>query len=259
VRRVAICCLLAACGRLHFQEGAAGDAGTGDVSALCSRNASAPESLTISGATFRYMAFDNSQRTMVGGVAVSAFDGETRAELANATSDAMGRYTLSVPTGGTPRRLLLVYSLPSDFQTEVTIDRAFDRDVSGANAQVWTVGDGPLWNLAGMTSFYSAGGVARDTTKGTLNIAVRDCAGQPIGGVTVAVSPAPQQLRYQGDDGTLVNSGATLSKFATAFGFNAEPGINTITATALGYTFAPITVGVGGGSFNTLVVLHAAQ
>jgi hypothetical protein len=257
VRRVAICWLLAACGRLGFDEtGDARSDGT-DVIAACARNPSAPDPLAVTGTTFRYMAFDNSTRTLLSGVSVTAYDADVGTQLATTTSDAGGGYTLVMSTGGTPPRVRLVYTVPSHFQTEVTIDRSVDRDVSGANAQVWSVGDGPLWNLAGMTSFYSTASVPRDTTRGTLNISIRDCGGQPVAGVMVSVSPPPAKMLYQADDGSLVTSGETLPKFATVFGVNALAGPNTISVTAPGLTFPPMTVDVGADQFNTLVILHA--
>jgi hypothetical protein len=252
-----MCCLLAACGRLHFDAREAADAGTDGVPAACARNPVAPDPVTIAGTTFRYGSSTNTPRTALAGVSVSALDMPNGAVLATTTSDAMGQYTLNVQTAGTPPTIVLAYVLTGYFQTQVTLDRSVDRDIAGATKQVWTIGDGPLWNLTGMNMFYTAAGVPRDTTKGSLNIAVRDCAGQTVPGVTVVVSPAPQRLLYQADDGALLATGGTQPLFSTVFAVNAQPGINTITATAPELTFAPITVDVGADQFNALAILHA--
>ena len=92
---------------------------------------------------------------------------------------------------------------------------------------------------------------------GALNIAVRDCAGAPLGGVTIDVSPAPELLRNQANDGTLAAGGTTSDRFATVFGLNAAAGTTTITASADGYTFRPLTVAVTADLYNTLAILHA--
>ena len=256
MRWVVLGCVLAGCGRIAFDPRSEVSDVIG-IPAECARNTTAPDPLTVTGTTFRYMSFDNSTRTLLPGVTVTAVDVATAAELANTTSNSLGEYTLSVPTGGVPRAVGLTYALASHFETTLTLDRMLERNIGGAGMPVWTVGDGPLWNLAGMNQFYMAAGMLRNATKGTLNIAVRDCAGQPIEGVTIAVSPPPALLRYQGDDGMLVAGNSTLDRFATAFGFNAEPGTTTITASGGGYQFAPVTVVVNPDQFNTLAILHA--
>ena len=257
MRRVAICCLLAACGRLNFDDRVDDDGGDAHViPGLCMPNATAPDPLTISGTTFRYMSFDNSQRTPLASVTVSALD-ENGTQVAVATSDAMARYTLSIQTGGAAPRLVLAYALIGSFDTRVTIDRPVDRNITGANMAVWTVGDGPVWDQATMNQFYAAAGTTRLATRGTLNIAIRDCADQPIPNVTIDIAPAPELVLYQSDDGMLVSSGSTLGRFATAFALNAVPGPTTITATADGYTFAPLGVMVYQDQANTLAIAHA--
>lgn len=252
VRRVAICCLLAACGRLHFDE----RVDAPDVPARCAPSAVAADPLTITGTTFRYMSFDNEARTILGGATVTAFDVQ-RGKGTTTTSDASGRYTVTIATDGTPTALRLEYALPSHFTTQVTIDRAVDRDIAGATDAVWTLGDGPLWNAGTMDQFYAVAGTARQAANGTLNIAVRDCAGAPLGGVTIDVSPAPELLRNQANDGTLAAGGTTSDRFATVFGLNAAAGTTTITASADGYTFRPLTVAVTADLYNTLAILHA--
>lgn len=218
----------------------------------------APDPLTVAGTTFVYRAYDNTLRDPLTPVGVAALDATGTTTLAMTTSDSAGNYTLAIATSGVPQRVILVYALATWMTSRLTIDTLLDRDIVGAGAQVWEVGDAPLWTGTLMSQVYTTAGASpRDSIKGTLNIAVRDCAGQPVVGASVAISPPPELVKYQATDGRPTSDGPTQAPFAHAFGFNAIAGANTITASAPGLTFQPMTVDVQSGLVNTLVIIHA--
>jgi hypothetical protein len=88
---------------------------------------------------------------------------------------------------------------------------------------------------------------------------VRDCAGNPIDGVKVAVSPSTDStLVYQASNGqpsqTLMS---TQTPFAHALVINAPAGLVTVTATRQGRTFLDQQVVVQAGDVVTLAVARA--
>ena len=66
---------------------------------------------------------------------------------------------------------------------------------------MWTFGDGPIWSDVAMMMTYAATGDMRMAAAGTLNVAVRDCMGAPVDGVSVTITSRPGRLLYQGADG----------------------------------------------------------
>jgi hypothetical protein len=261
VRGVAIVLVLAGCGRIGFDERSGSDGGGssggdgGGSSVNCVPRTSAPDPIVITGTTFRYTSYDNSMRVAIASTNLTAIDRASGDPLGFTTSGAGGFYTLLVATGGVPVSLQLSYSATNYYESMLTIDRAVDRDVAGAGLPVWTIGDGPLWNAASMTAIYMLAGVAPGGA--TINVAVRDCAGNPLEGATIDIQPPPEKLMYQASDGMPVNGTETVSPFAHALAFNAQTGNSTITVTKPGLTFQPLIVDVPPGTINTLVVIHA--
>lgn len=254
--------LLACCGRVQFDELAAPavDAAL-DVAMARLRGVpdAAPPTITLGGQTFEYTSFNNTKQP-VGLVQVMAFDAASGVPLASGTSAASGAYSVEVMTGGMPRRVALRYALTGYFTTTSFPDLELAASVAGGTQPVWTFGDAPVWSAGAMASVYATSGVTRDDLKGTLNVAVRDCAGAVIDGVSVDIVPAPGALRYQAMDGlpstTLT---ATVSPYGRVLALNAEPGVTRVTAIKAGRTFLDTEVTVLAGSNNTLAIVRAVD
>jgi hypothetical protein len=224
-------------------------------------SAVAPDPLRISGTTIEYKNFQNGYDP-VSQVALAARDPIGNL-IAQATSDAAGTYALVIATGGVPTEAIVTASMTGYFDTIVATDVPYASNTAGTGAAVWSLGDVPLWKSASMGVIYSSAGFTRDATAGTLNVAVRDCAGNPIAGVTVTIDPPPSTpsggIRYQGADGmastTLM---ATDSTFGNVLAFNAIAGATRITASKPGVAFGEANVVVDPGSVNTLTLIRGA-
>lgn len=234
--------------------GASGDA----VAMTCAPNPNVPDPITIAGRAFRYTSFDNTNSAPLAGVTVTAYQPGTTMMLGSpTTSDGTGAYALAIPSGGNARPVSLAYALTGYYQSNLHMAFFIDRDYSGTFQPVWTVGDAPLWNSTQMDQIYAAVGQTRDTGKATVNVAVRDCAGQPLAGATVTMSPPPALMRYQASDGSTGTDPTTVAPFAHMVAFNAEPMLTMFTVTAAGFTFPSLSFVVLPGAVNNLVVMRA--
>jgi len=261
--------LLAGCGRVAFDEILlATDAGM-DPDAVAARPCGLPETapptITISGTTFEYTMFNNTSRP-IGPAMVTLHDVPSTGPIVQVTSLPTGEYALGVVTNGVPKRVALRYAMSGYFTTTVIADLELAQSTVGGGVPLWSFGDAPMWSNLAMTMVYqSGGGRPRNSAKGTLNIAVRDCAGQPVPGVTVTIDPPPigpdGEIRYQGDDGAPLPASATATsgQFGHVLVFNAEPGPTRIIATKAGRTFLDRSVEVLAGSNNTLATVRAVD
>lgn len=266
LRGLFVVLLGAGCGRLSFsgsgqgEVDAAEDAGGGPADAYvgCGLRAT-PDPLTVSGQTFRYTSFDNDRNAMPG-VAASLLDRATGTIIDDDTSMGDGSYSLQVTTGGLPADVMLQFEADAFFTTRFVPDVELDADVAGANAPLWSPGDAPLWNANAMGMVYDVVGATLDPARSTVNIAVRDCAGNAVEDVAVIADPAPGTLVYQGADGRpSATASGTVAPFAHALLLNAVPGPTRITGTKAGVTFVELTLDVPAGDFNTLTILRVVE
>ena len=242
----------AGCGRIDF------DAGQDLALAPCHASARAPDPVTIRGDTFRFSSFANT-RDVVAGATVTA-QGPTGALLAQTTSDTTGAYTLTIPTGGTAPRVALRFEHVGDFITTMVLDLRLDHDVVAPDATLYTIGDGPLWSGGSMASVYSSASLSVDPARSTIDVLARDCADQPLDGVEITITPAPQLASYLTTSG--LPSAAltgTNAPFTIAVAFNAVPGATHITARKPGLTFLDQDVVIPGGDFMTLLTMRPAE
>ncbi|MGE0400293.1 MAG: hypothetical protein AB7T06_26500 [Kofleriaceae bacterium] len=249
--------LLAGCGRLGFEAGCQpGDAPTAppdaDPTSFCAIAQTAPSTVHIRGTAFRYTSFDN-ERMPLANAMIAAM-------AASTTSAADGAYDLAIDTGGAPLVPLVVrYTFGTDFATDVHYDIPVERDITGPNGDVLSLGDGPIWNAGQMNSIYSAASLVRDPTRGFISVAVRDCVGAPIAGAKVDVEPLPEAVVYQADDGRPADVGETQPRYGQAFAMNAQAGPTTIHVTHPAHTFADVSITVLPGAVNTLVVARTME
>lgn len=237
---------LAACGRVDFQP----------APLACGIAPTAPDTLRLAGTTFAYTSFNNTIKPVPDVPITVAYDGET----VLATSQADGSYAIEYPTDGIAHPLVIAYAPAGYFTSTVFTDQVVDRDITGATTGQWRLGDAPVWPPSAMTAIYAASGETRDPTRGSLNVAVRDCDGNGVAGAEVTISPPPGRLVYQDVDGSPSDTLAhTVDPFAHAIAHNAAPGLTTITARKDGRVFAETLVTVGAGNQVTLAIVRAVD
>jgi hypothetical protein len=250
------------CGRFGFEPRVASDAGELDardavetIAPVCPIAAMVPDPLPITGSTFSYTSFDNMTADLPN-VTVTARVGGTVVGMVQ--SGANTQYSLPVPTGGMGVPVVLAGERGGYYTTTIHSDLFYDRPVAGQRGSIFRLGDIPIWDVGAMGSVYSAAGEPLDSMRGTLNVAVRDCAGAPVAGVTVTVTPAPRRQFYQAVDGAPGNMTATVGPFTHLIGLAAPAGMTKISASGAGLVFQDVEVPVLAGTHNTLVVIHGA-
>jgi hypothetical protein len=245
-RPVALLCLLAACGRFDFDPRVV----------PCALSATTPDPVTLSGTTFHYTSFNNTTAP-VAGTRVTALSDVGGNMLAQTTSDASGGYSLAIPTQGVPRSTVLVFEQSNYLTTSAIPDLPLDRDITSQHS-LWATGDGPLWSVGSLDSVYSAGNVSRRPALGTINVAVVDCAGNTIEGVTVELDPAPERVEYLAVSGPSASLTSTVNPFTAAVAFNAVPGPTHVSAAKSGRVFLDRTLVIRGGE-DTITVMRAVE
>ncbi len=235
---------LVGCGRIGFDPlggpgGTSGDGGGGDATAplACPIGTTAPDPLTVSGFAFRATTGIHQA-----GVAVAAMTTVNGTPIATATTDLLGNFSLSVPTGGAP--IAAYFSLTkTGFLTSVSVpDQPTDKNMT---------------NIAGfmgmqidVDGLYSAGNTTQDTAAGTLFVTVEDCAGTPIAGAMIATTP-PAKIVYS--SGILPSGSATATGTSGyAWALNVPVGTVQLAASAPGKTFAGHPVDILAGSTSVM-------
>lgn len=191
---------------------------------------------------------------------VSVTNGIVLVGFAATGSVMAGSVAAGVPTGGAPVPLAMRYGKAGFFTTTVFSDLPVSEDQTGEGQPVWTFGDAPIWSDATMMATYTASGETRQAAAGTLNVAVRDCAGSVVEGVSVTITPMPGKLAYQAiDGGRSMTLTATALPFGHAFALNAQAGVTQIVATKAGRTFLDTEVTVAADRNNTLAIVRAVD
>ena len=229
--------LAAACGRLDF------DALTGP----CARATTVPDPIAISGLTIQVSDFAG-DFTPLPQTTVTVTDANDGATIGSATSDATGAYSIAVPTGGMPRSVIVEFTKATFLANYLYPPRALDRDFV-RNVNVF--GGGSLSAVYGAAT----GLPTIDGADGTLIVFASDCTGAPLPGVTVAVSPRPEDLEYTGSASSpFPIATATQPPNAQAVGFNQPPGEVGITATEPGAELVVPTATVFANSVSNVMI-----
>jgi hypothetical protein len=246
-KALALLCILAACGRVDFDS----------RGLACALSATTPDPVRLSGTTFYYTSFNNTTAPVVG-TRVSALTEVGGSMLAQGTSNAGGAYSLSIPTGGAPRSLALLFEADNYVTTSAVPDLPVDRDIT-AQHSLWSTGDGPLWSPSALDSVYGAAGVVRRPALSTINVSVVDCAGNTIEGVAVAFDPAPERAEYLASNGPPSPSlTSTVAPYTAAVAFNAPPGPTRVSAAKSGLVFLDQTLMISGGEV-TITVMRSVE
>lgn len=182
----------------------------------------------------------------VEGVAVAAYaSADETTPLATGTTDADGKYTLTIDTHG------------------VAVDGYLKATMAGMVDTYWypsapltaDYADAGLNMLAPQTLDLLANTLCRanqDLAKGMIAVEIRDASRTPVEGATLSSDPASSFYCY--DSGGFPSSSATATDpDGIGYLFNLTGDV-TISASKSGSTFKPTTVKVRGGALTTTLV-----
>ena len=181
--------------------------------------------------------------TPVAGATVGVYrESADTSPLATATTDAMGNFTMTVPTGGQPIDGFIKSTATNYLDTYAYPSGAIVANLSGININEITSG-----NL-GLLELYA--GVTQDSSKGVIALEVDDGMGSPVAGATVVSVAASNPYRYDDPSNGLPSSSATAtSSDGVAYMFNV-PGEVAIGAMKTGATFKSHRLNARGNAFT---------
>jgi hypothetical protein len=199
-----------------------------------------PAMITIAGT-----AFDNGQNssTPLAGVAISLKNRADDSTLASATSDAQGKYSMSVTTGG---HVVDAYILAtkSGYTDAAAFPAApFQADNPKADSNLVTTGNFNLLTLY----------TGQQSSNGIVIAEILDANSMPVQGAVVSSTPAAGSYLYSDSNGTPA-SGMSTNTDGTSFLVNVPPGSVTIMATKSGASFKSHTVSAKANTFTSTVV-----
>ena len=231
----------AACGGSNNKPGGGADAPAGaDAQVFMDAPPNVPAMITIAGT-----AKDNGQNssTPLAGVAISLKSRADNSTLATATSDAQGKYSMTVQTGGhvVDAYVLATKSGYTDAAAFPAVP--FAADDMGADSNMVTTGN---FNLLSVYTGQQSG-------KGIVIAEVLDASDMPVGGVAVSCNPASGSVLYSDNNGTPA-SGMSTNTDGTSFLVNIPPGSITLNATKSGATFKSHAITALANTFTSTVI-----
>lgn len=181
------------------------------------------------------------------GATIGAYKtGSDATPVVTATTDAMGNYTLVVPTNGQPLDGYLKSTLAGFVDTYLYPPRVLTADFAGASMNILNQN-----TIDALNSFCQ---MSQDGTKGRVGLLVADAALMPVASAMVSSMPASGKYCYNGGSGT-PSSGATMTAAdGLAYLINAPAGEVTVSATATGMTFTAHKITVRTGVLTTTVI-----
>ncbi len=187
-------------------------------------------------------------RTGIPGATVEAWKHGGMAALATTTADAMGAFSLDIVTMGMPFsgyvRATKTGFVESRFVGPLPLTQSFP----GQTIALWEPGQ-----LGLVHSLVSA--PPPDATGADMIIAVVDCRGEGVAGVSVQLTPAAGALGYLNDamlpDTTQTQTGSS----GLVFVFNARAGMVHLTATGGPGALRPADLQVPAGVFVTTALV----
>ena len=181
--------------------------------------------------------------TMVAAVTLGAYkNSDEGTPVAMATSDAQGKYTLTVPTGGLPFDGFIKATKSGYVDIYLYPSSTWIADFTDGSINMLTPGNKDLLN-----NFASGGQTAG---KGMVGLAVLDASGNPVAGATISATPSGGTVRYTGSNGLPSSSATMTSADGVAFVFNA-PETVTVTAAKSGHSFHAHAVKAHADKFTT--------
>jgi hypothetical protein len=247
MRAIYVSILVAACGgggSGNQQQGDDGNDIPDAMEGVDTPPANVPAMIAISGSTTETGLGGES---VVAGVTMTAYrSSDENTALATATSDAQGKYTMTVETGGMQVDGFLKATKSGYVDLYMYPTSPFIADESEAGVNMMTPSNKDfLNNLAGGNQM--AG-------KGMIGLQIRDASGQPVAGATISSSPASGAYRYTNSSGLPSSSVTSTSADGVAFMFNVPSGPITVMASKSGMTFKSHVVIARPDKFTTTSV-----
>jgi len=234
---------VAACGGSGSNGDSAVDGSTDNVDAKVFMDAPpvVPQSIALSGVAAERSL---SGETAVEGVTMAAFASSAETtQLASATTDAAGMYTITVMTTGAPLDGFIKATKSGYLDVYMYPASPFITDSTDASVNMMTATNRDF--LSNLASGNQMAG------KGLIGLQIRDAAGNPVTGATVSSTPASPAYRYTGSNGLPSGSATSTSADGVAFMFNMPAGPITISATKSGKTFKSHIVLARADKFTT--------
>jgi hypothetical protein len=199
-----------------------------------------PAMITIGGT-----AKDNGQSssTPLAGVAITLKNRADDSMIGSATSDAQGKYSMSVTTGGhvVDAYILATKSGYADAAAFPAAPWAADNAMADSN--LITSGN---FNLLTLYTGQQSG-------NGIIVAEILDSSSMPVEGATVASTPASGKYLYSDSSGTPASRPSTNTD-GTSFLVNVPPGSVSISATKSGSSFKSHSVTALANTFTSTVV-----
>jgi hypothetical protein len=165
--------------------------------------------------------------------------------VATATSDAQGKFMMTITTNGAPLDGYLKATKNGNVDTYLYPPAPLVADFTNASVNELDTGTFSLLTLIGQ---------AQDQP--LIAALVTDAAAAPVAGASVSSTPAAHKTGYSGSGNPpLPDTTATSTKGdGRAYLFGMPVGSATVSATKTGVTFKTHSVGVFAGSFTTTVI-----
>lgn len=230
---------LAACGG-STGNGNGADAAT-DSKVFMDAPPSVPAMITIAGTASED---GQSTSTPLAGVAIAIYKvGDDNTPLATATTDAQGKYSVMVATGGHVVDAYVKASKSGYVDNDAFPPAPFQADALAANANMITTGNFGFLKLIG----------GAHDGMGLIIVEILDTSSMSVMGATVTSSPASGSYKYSDTSGTPTSTTGTAADGA-AFMFDVPPGMVQVQAMKAGMTFKAHSINAHADAFTTTVI-----
>lgn len=184
----------------------------------------------------------------VAGVSIGAYQmGNDSTPVATATTDAMGKYTLTITTNGTALDGYVKASITGYKDTYLYPPRPLAADTDKGAINLLTTQNYDLLSTVAQGN-QTAG-------NGLIGLIVVDAAQMPVAGATVSTTPASHPYRYDGTNGLPSSTATATQADGVAIAFNVPAtGAVMVSATKAGSTFFAHAVTARADVFTTTLV-----
>lgn len=236
---LAIALFVAACGS-STNKGGPDAAKSPDARVFEDAPPNVPAMITIGGT-----AYDSGQNssTPLAGVAITLKNRADDTTIASATSDAQGKYSMSVTTNGHVVDAYLLATM-SGYTDAASFPAApFAADNMKADSNLVTTSN------FGLLSLYTG----QMSSNGIVVAEILDASSMAVQGAVVSSTPAAGSVLYSNSSG-MPASGSSTNTDGTSFLVNVAPGSVSISATKSGMTFKTHDVTAKANTFTSTVV-----
>jgi hypothetical protein len=184
----------------------------------------------------------------VGGVEITAFAkaGTQLAQTVTSTGGAVGTFSLSVPTSGSPLDAYLRARISGKVDSYLFFAVPLAKNTSNVKVLSYTASE--------RDALYFFGGVSATGGTGTVIATIRDCTNAPVLGATFSLTPGAAAVVKYGVSGRPSSTATMTSADGAAYGFNASPGNAQANAFISSGSFRGVPVIVFGGAVTEVTI-----